>query len=115
MTRLSFEFLSKIPWTKEIRNIPEIARGHHEKLTGKGYPNKLTAPEIPLQTRMMTISDIFDALGASDRPYKKAVTLERSLQILEAEVKDGNIDSNLFRLFVEAKIWERWYQAPFPY
>ncbi|MBZ5512092.1 MAG: GAF domain-containing protein [Acidobacteriia bacterium] len=111
----TFEFLSKIPWTKEIRNIPEIARGHHEKLTGKGYPNKLTAPEIPLQTRMMTISDIFDALGASDRPYKKAVTLERSLQILEAEVKDGNIDSNLFRLFVEAKIWERWYQAPFPY
>jgi HD-GYP domain-containing protein (c-di-GMP phosphodiesterase class II) len=111
----TFDFLSKIPWTKEIRNIPEIARGHHEKLTGKGYPNKLTAPEIPLQTRMMTISDIFDALGASDRPYKKAVTLERSLQILEAEVKDGNIDSNLFRLFVEAKVWERWKVEPFPY
>lgn len=111
----TFEFLSKIPWTKEIRSIPEIARGHHEKLTGKGYPYKLGAPEIPLQTRMMTISDIFDALGASDRPYKKAVTLEKSLQILEAEVKDGNLDSNLFRLFVDAKIWERWHQEPFPY
>jgi HD-GYP domain-containing protein (c-di-GMP phosphodiesterase class II) len=111
----TFNFLSMIPWTKEIRNIPEIARGHHEKLTGKGYPYKLGAPEIPLQTRMMTISDIFDALGASDRPYKKAVTLEKSLQILEAEVKDGNIDSNLFRLFVDAKIWERWHQEPFPY
>jgi HD-GYP domain-containing protein (c-di-GMP phosphodiesterase class II) len=111
----TFNFLSMIPWTKEIRNIPEIARGHHEKLTGKGYPYKLAAPEIPLQTRMMTISDIFDALGASDRPYKKAVSLEKSLQILGTEVKDGNIDPNLFRLFVEAKIWERWHQAPFPY
>jgi HD-GYP domain-containing protein (c-di-GMP phosphodiesterase class II) len=111
----TFEFLSKIPWTKEIRSIPEIARGHHEKLTGKGYPYRLAAPEIPLQTRMMTISDIFDALGASDRPYKKAVTLEKSLQILEGEVKDGNIDPNLFRLFVDAKIWERWHQEPFPY
>ncbi|MGA2001428.1 MAG: HD domain-containing phosphohydrolase [Terriglobales bacterium] len=111
----TFEFLSKIPWTKEIRSIPEIARGHHEKLTGKGYPYRLAAPEIPLQTRMMTISDIFDALGASDRPYKKAVTLEKSLQILEMEVKDGNLDPNLFRLFVDAKIWERWHQEPFPY
>jgi HD-GYP domain-containing protein (c-di-GMP phosphodiesterase class II) len=111
----TFEFLSKIPWTKEIRNIPEIARSHHEKLTGTGYPNRLTAPEIPLQTRMMTISDIFDALGASDRPYKKAVSLEKALQILETEVKDGNLDSNLFRLFVDAKIWERWHQEPFPY
>ncbi|MFI5087902.1 MAG: HD domain-containing phosphohydrolase [Terriglobales bacterium] len=111
----TFEFLSKIPWTKEIRSIPEIARGHHEKLTGKGYPYRLAAPEIPLQTRMMTISDIFDALGASDRPYKKAVTLEKSLQILEGEVKDGNLDPNLFRLFVDAKIWERWHQEPFPY
>ena len=111
----TFEFLSKIPWTKEIRSIPEIARGHHEKLTGKGYPYRLAAPEIPLQTRMMTISDIFDALGASDRPYKKAVTLEKSLQILEMEVKDGNIDPLLFRLFVDAKIWERWHQEPFPY
>jgi response regulator RpfG family c-di-GMP phosphodiesterase len=111
----TFEFLSEIPWTKVINSIPEIARGHHEKLTGKGYPYKLAAPEIPLQTRMMTISDIFDALGAGDRPYKKAVTLEKALQILEMEVKDGNIDRDLFRLFVEAKIWERWHQEPFPY
>ncbi|MBZ5568662.1 MAG: GAF domain-containing protein [Acidobacteriia bacterium] len=111
----TFEFLSKIPWTKEIRNIPEIARSHHEKLTGKGYPNKLGAPEIPLQTRMMTISDIFDALAASDRPYKRAVSTERALQILGMETQDGNIDANLFRLFVEAKIWERWHEEPFPY
>ncbi len=111
----TFNFLAQIPWTKEIRNIPEIARSHHEKLTGKGYPNKLGAPEIALQTRMMTISDIFDALAASDRPYKRAVSTEKALQILEMEMKDGNIDPNLFRLFLEAKIWERWHQESFPY
>ena len=111
----TFNFLNQIPWTKEIRNIPEIARSHHEKLTGKGYPNKLNAPDIPLQTRMMTISDIFDALAASDRPYKKAVSAERAIQILEMEMKDGNIDPNLFKLFCDAKVWDRWKVEPFPY
>ena len=111
----TFNFLNQIPWTKEIRNIPEIARSHHEKLTGKGYPSKLNGPDIPLQTRMMTISDIFDALAASDRPYKRAVPVERAVQILEMEVKDGNLDENLFRLFVDAKMWDRWKVEPFPY
>lgn len=111
----TFNFLQQIPWTNEIRNIPEIARSHHEKLTGKGYPNKLNAPEIPLQTRMMTISDIFDALAANDRPYKKAVPVERAIQILEMEMKDGNIDENLFKLFCESKVWDRWKVEPFPY
>ena len=111
----TFNFLNQIPWTKEIRNIPEIARSHHEKLTGKGYPSKLNGPDIPLQTRMMTISDIFDALAASDRPYKRAVPVEKAVQILEMEVKDGNLDENLFRLFVDAKMWDRWKVEPFPY
>ncbi len=111
----TFNFLNQIPWTREIRNIPEIARSHHEKLTGKGYPNKLNAPEIPLQTRMMTISDIFDALAASDRPYKRAVPVEKAIQILEMEMKDGNIDQNLFKLFTDAKVWDRWKIEPFPY
>jgi HD-GYP domain-containing protein (c-di-GMP phosphodiesterase class II) len=111
----TFNFLTQIPWTREIRNIPEIARSHHEKLTGKGYPNKLNAPDIPLQTRMMTISDIFDALAASDRPYKRAVPVEKAIQILEMEMKDGNIDENLFKLFVEAQMWDRWKVEPFPY
>ncbi len=112
----TFKFLIQIPWTREIQNIPEIARGHHEKLTGKGYPNGLTAPEIPLQTRMMTICDIFDALVAKDRPYKKKQPLERALEILrEVELNGGNIDPHLFNLFVEAKLWERWEVEPFPY
>ena len=111
----TYNFLNKIPWTKEIRHIPTIARSHHEKLNGRGYPFSLAAPEIPIQTRMMTISDIFDALSASDRPYKKAVSQERALQILGFAVKDGEIDGALFNIFVEAKVFDRWKIEPFPY
>ncbi|HET9741936.1 MAG TPA: HD domain-containing phosphohydrolase [Terriglobales bacterium] len=104
----TFKFLEQIPWTSEIRNIPAIARGHHEKLNGSGYPYKLSAPEIPVQTRMMTISDIFDALSAADRPYKKSVSFERALEILDEAVQDGELDGELFRIFVEAKVYDRW-------
>lgn len=104
-------FLQQIPWTSELRNVPEIARGHHEKLNGSGYPYKLSAPEIPLQTRMMTISDIFDALAAADRPYKKAVSVERALEILESAVRSGELDAALFEVFTGAKIYRRWKTA----
>ncbi len=108
----TYRFLSQIPWTREIRAIPAIAVGHHEKLNGQGYPYRLSGADIPIQTRMMTISDIFDALSASDRPYKKAVPIERALQILDFAVKDGEIDPDLFQLFVEAKVFERWNVEP---
>jgi len=108
-------FLQQIPWTNELRNIPEIARGHHEKLNGTGYPYKLSAPEIPVQTRMMTISDIFDALAAADRPYKRAVSVERALEILELSVKDGELDSGLFDIFLSARIFDRWKVEPRAY
>lgn len=108
-------FLQKIPWTNELRNIPEIARGHHEKLNGTGYPYKLSAPEIPVQTRMMTISDIFDALAAADRPYKKAVSIERALEILELSVDDGELDRGLFEIFLSARIYDRWKVEPRAY
>jgi HD-GYP domain-containing protein (c-di-GMP phosphodiesterase class II) len=111
----TFNFLQQIPWTKEIKGIPAIARGHHEKLNGRGYPYKLSAPEIPVQTRMMTVSDIFDALSASDRPYKKAVTLERALEILGFAVKDGEVDGSVFELFKDGKVWEKWKVEPYPY
>ena len=101
-------FLQAIPWTSELRNIPEIARAHHEKLNGTGYPYKLSAPEIPLQTRMMTISDIFDALAAADRPYKKAVSVDRALEILELAVQDGELDAALFDIFRQAQIYRHW-------
>jgi HD-GYP domain-containing protein (c-di-GMP phosphodiesterase class II) len=111
----TFNFLQQIPWTKEIKGIPAIARGHHEKLNGRGYPYKLSAPEIPVQTRMMTVADIFDALSASDRPYKKAVTLERALEILGFAVKDGEVDGAIFDLFKDGKVWEKWKVEPYPY
>jgi len=111
----TYRFLNQIPWTREIRRIPAIAVGHHEKLNGRGYPHKLSAPQIPVQTRMMTISDIFDALSASDRPYKKAVPIDRALHILDLAVKDGEIDSQLFRLFVDARVFDKWQVEPFSY
>jgi HD-GYP domain-containing protein (c-di-GMP phosphodiesterase class II) len=102
----TYKFLEQIPWTRELKGIPRIAYGHHEKLNGTGYPRALKAEDIPVQTRMMTISDIFDALTASDRPYKRAVPLERALDILHAEAKEGMLDEALLKTFVEAKVFE---------
>jgi HD-GYP domain-containing protein (c-di-GMP phosphodiesterase class II) len=101
----SFNFLAQIPWTPEYRGIPEIARAHHEKLNGRGYPIGLTASQIPVQAKIMTICDIFDALSASDRPYKRAVPTDHALEILETCVRDGEIDSDLFRLFLDARVY----------
>jgi HD-GYP domain-containing protein (c-di-GMP phosphodiesterase class II) len=102
----TFEFLRKIPWTRGLARVPEIALGHHEKLDGTGYPRRVQGEAIPLQTRMMTISDIFDALTAQDRPYKRALPVTRALDILTDEVEHGQLDESLFRIFVEARIWE---------
>jgi HD-GYP domain-containing protein (c-di-GMP phosphodiesterase class II) len=103
----TFNFLQKIPWTKDLGGVPAIAYAHHEKLNGRGYPRKLTAQEIPLQSRMMTVSDIYDALTASDRPYKRAISTERAVDILRMEVSDGLLDPSLVNVFVEAKVYER--------
>jgi HD-GYP domain-containing protein (c-di-GMP phosphodiesterase class II) len=103
----TFQFLQRIPWTRELQQVPLIAYGHHEKLDGRGYPRRITGDAIPIQTRIMTISDIYDALTAQDRPYKRAVPLERAMDILTQEVKEGQLDAELFRLFVDAKVFER--------
>jgi HD-GYP domain-containing protein (c-di-GMP phosphodiesterase class II) len=103
----TFRFLREIPWTRELRNLPNIAFGHHEKLTGVGYPRGLKGDEIPVQTRIMTISDIFDALTASDRPYKRAVELNRALDILNSETRGGLLDADLVRVFLDAKVYDR--------
>lgn len=103
----TFNFLSQIPWTKDIKDIPRIALAHHEKLNGSGYPNKLSDPQIPFQSKMMTVSDIYDALSAKDRPYKDKVSPERALDILKMEANQKLIDADIFRLFVEAEIFKR--------
>lgn len=101
----SFQFLAQIPWTQEYKRIPEIARAHHEKLNGKGYPFGLNSSEIPVQAKMMTICDIFDALSATDRPYKRAVPTDRALDILRLCVKEEEVDAELFRMFVESQVY----------
>jgi HD-GYP domain-containing protein (c-di-GMP phosphodiesterase class II) len=100
----TYRFLQQIPWTRALRRVPDIAYGHHEKLGGGGYPRSLTDRDIALPTRIMTISDIYDALTASDRPYKKAVPKEKAYQILADEARRGDIDGDLLRVFIEADI-----------
>jgi response regulator RpfG family c-di-GMP phosphodiesterase len=108
----TYRFLTKIPWTGEFAAIPDIAYAHHEKLDGTGYPRQLPAREIPIQSKMMTIADIYDALVAWDRPYKKAVPVERALHILNLEAGDGKLDRELLDLFIEAKIFELTLRKP---
>ncbi|HEX8173324.1 MAG TPA: HD domain-containing phosphohydrolase, partial [Thermoanaerobaculia bacterium] len=103
----TFNFLQKIPWTRDLSGVADIAYAHHEKLNGRGYPRKLSADGIPLQSRMMTISDIYDALTASDRPYKRAVPTDRALDILKMEVNEGLLDTDLVSTFIEARVFER--------
>jgi HD-GYP domain-containing protein (c-di-GMP phosphodiesterase class II) len=100
-------FLRTIPWGRSLHNVPHIAGAHHELLDGSGYPKRLRGDQIPVEARMLTIADIFDALTASDRPYKSAVPVERALAILDGEVKAGKCDGDLFRLFVEAEVYKR--------
>ena len=100
----TYRFLQQIPWTRALRRVPDIAYGHHEKLGGGGYPRSLTDPDISLPTRMMTISDIYDALTASDRPYKRAVPKEKAYDILLDEAKRGELDADLLRVFIESDV-----------
>lgn len=102
----TYNFLIQIPWTEELSDVATIAYGHHEKLSGRGYPRGVTGDDLPVQTRMMTIADIFDALTASDRPYKKALGADRALEILQMEAGDGDLDSEIVSLFIESKVYE---------
>ena len=102
----TFEFLSLIPWTGQYEGIPDIAHAHHEKLDGTGYPQGLMADQIPVQSRIMAIADIYDALTAGDRPYRSGVPTETALQVIENEVKIGKLDEQLFRVFVESESYK---------
>ncbi len=101
----SYNFLCQIPWSRTLRDVPAIAVGHHEKLDGSGYPFGLKGDAIPVPARMMAIADIYDALTAKDRPYKKAMPAEKALNILESDVKRGQLDSNLYEIFLSARVW----------
>lgn len=102
----TYRFLSQIPWTGALAGLPEIAYAHHERLNGMGYPRGLMGDQIPDQSKLMAIADVYDALVAADRPYKVAVTVPRSLEILEAECRAGLLDSEALEIFIDAKIFE---------
>lgn len=97
------EFLNLIPWTPDLAQVPSIAGAHHEKLDGSGYPHGLQAERIPFGSKIMTICDIFDALTASDRPYKPAMPAERALDVLHDEAQKGLLDSDLVQLFSDSR------------
>jgi HD-GYP domain-containing protein (c-di-GMP phosphodiesterase class II) len=102
----TYEILKMVPWSRGLESVPNIAHRHHEKLDGTGYPLRVKGEEIPIQSRMLTVCDIYDALTAKDRPYKAAVPVDRALLILEDEVKQGKLDAQLFKLFLEAKVYQ---------
>lgn len=97
--RRSEELLEQIPWSDDLQRIPCFAGMHHEKLNGSGYPHGLEAADIPVQVRIMTIADIFDAMTAADRSYRKAASVERAVQVLQDEARLGLLDGDLVRLF----------------
>ncbi|MBL8521610.1 MAG: GAF domain-containing protein [Betaproteobacteria bacterium] len=101
----TINMLEALPWPKHLKNVPEYAGGHHERMDGKGYPKGLTRDQMSVQARIMGIADIFEALTAKDRPYKPGKTLSESLDILGKFKLNGHIDPDLFDVFVREKIY----------
>jgi hypothetical protein len=101
----TYHFLKRIPWTKHLKDVPIIAYGHHEKLDGTGYPQGLKQDEISIQSQMLTIADIYDALTASDRPYKRRLPLDTALKILRQEAAKNKINSDLVELFEQRQVF----------
>ena len=105
---VTIKMLESLPWPKHLKNVAEYAGGHHERMDGKGYPRGLMREQMSVQARVMGIADIFEALTAKDRPYKKGKTLTESLQILGKFKVNGHIDPDLFDIFVRKKVYLRY-------
>ncbi len=103
---VTLKMLKQIPFTKKLKNIPDFAGAHHEFLNGKGYPLGLKGDEISFEGRLMAVTDIAEALTASDRPYKKAMPLETVYRILRSMVEGGELDPNLVELFIEKEVYK---------
>jgi HD-GYP domain-containing protein (c-di-GMP phosphodiesterase class II) len=103
----TIKMLESLPFPKDLLRVPEFAGGHHEKMDGSGYPRGLKREDMSVQARIMGIADIFEALTAADRPYKKAKTLSESLKIMGFMKKDAHIDPDLFDVFLREKVWVR--------
>ena len=104
----TIKMLEALPWPRHLKNVPEYAGGHHERMDGKGYPKGLSREQMSVQARVMGIADIFEALTAKDRPYKKGKTLSESLEILGRMRLNGHVDPDLFDVFVRRKVYRRY-------
>jgi HD-GYP domain-containing protein (c-di-GMP phosphodiesterase class II) len=102
---VTIRMLESLPWPKHLKNVPEYAGGHHERMDGKGYPRGLVKEQMSVQARVMAIADIFEALTARDRPYKKGKPLSESLRILGNFALNGHIDPDLFDIFIRSKVY----------
>jgi hypothetical protein len=102
------KMLEQLPWPKHLRNVPEYAGGHHERMDGKGYPKGLTREQMSVQARVMGIADIFEALTARDRPYKQGMKLSQAMSIMEKFRQNGHIDPDLFDVFVKEGVYLRY-------
>ncbi|MGB7391351.1 HD-GYP domain-containing protein, partial [Marinomonas sp.] len=101
----TIKMLDKLPFPKHLKSVPELAGGHHEKMDGTGYPKRLTRDDMSPVSRMMAVADIFEALTAVDRPYKKGKKLSEAIKIMSSMVTNQHIDPDIFRLFLESKAY----------
>lgn len=108
---VTIDMLESLPFPKKLRNVPEIAGGHHEKMNGTGFPRGLTRDQMSIPARMMAIADIFEALTSKDRPYKDPMKLSLALTILKRMREDDHIDPDLFELFVRSRVWEKYAES----
>ena len=106
----TIKMLEALPWPKHLKNVPEYAGGHHERMDGKGYPKGLKREQMSVQARVMGIADIFEALTARDRPYKHGMKLSEAMRILENFRNNGHIDPDLFEVFVQQKVYLKYAQ-----
>ena len=102
---LTIRMLEQLPFPKHLRNVPEYAGGHHERMDGKGYPKGLTRDQMSIQARIMAVADVFEALTSSDRPYKKAMPLSQTLTIMGRMVEENHLDPDIFKLFVNSQVY----------
>ena len=102
---MTLNFLNQLPFTKKLAKVPEYAAAHHEKLDGSGYPLGLSEKELSLQSRIMAIADIFEALTAKDRPYKKPMKLSQAIKIMGFMKEDRHIDPDIYDLFIQSRVY----------
>ena len=102
---MTAKILNQLPFPKKLANVPEYAAGHHEKMDGSGYPRKISGKHLPLQSRIMAIADVFEALTAKDRPYKKPMKLSQAVKIMGFMKKDNHIDPDIYDLFIKNRIY----------